>query len=94
MPEPKYTPDGLPIVSKETLTALNALAKRLDIVKFLDRVRNENPNLYEELEQIFSSDDKYPENFVQAFTTGFGFCYESLRRQAAANKLERELNGE
>ena len=97
MPEPKYTPDGLPVVSEETLIAMDDLFnkkedKNKDIGSFRKYLQKENPNLVSLMDgfvncQVGSVD------FLYGFINGMIVMYESLRRQSGANKLEREVEG-
>jgi len=90
-----YTPDGLPVISEETILYLTSLFNRKDDLymgDFKDRLEVENQNLNSFFEGMLSCGEADIEN-KNAFIVGFFFAYEALRRQSAANKLEREIEG-
>ena len=92
---PKYTQDGLPVITKEIYESYFSLLKReiikKDIVSsdFEERLREENPLLYNTLEQIVKECGKC--EFSDGVSFGFFFVYEILRNQSAANKLNESI---
>ncbi len=95
-PKPKLTPDGLPVVSRDNLHALLELsgtAQEKYQEEFEERLRRENPGLYHEINHIMQLSE-LGEEYLSGVGFGVMLAYESLRRQLAANKLEREINGE
>ena len=91
--EAKYTQDGLPVVSDETIETLNILffrSSRILLVDFMKILEQDNPNLYLFFKSMIEFDD--PKDLRKdAYIGGFYHAYESLRRQAASNKLEKEV---
>ncbi len=99
MPEPKYTPDGLPVVSEATCQAYNFLLKRSGkdlgtcLEDYCSRLRKENPVLAEGLGILANARTTKGDSVAAAILLGSFMTYDFLRRQAAANKLEREIEG-
>ena len=91
--EAKYTQDGLPVVSDETIETLNVLffrSSRILLVDFMKILEQENPNLYSFFKSMIEFGD--PKDLRKdAYIGGFYHAYESLRRQAATNSLERKI---
>ena len=95
MTESEYTIDGLPVVSEDTIRALNDILLRSGkqfISGFRDYLSKENPNLVRIMDD-FLNNEAGSVDFLYGFISGMHIMYESLRRQSAANKLERELGG-
>ncbi len=99
MPEFNYTKDGLPVVSEETIKAMSNLDSDfyLDIndIKDLRIILREKPNLglfLEDIKDHVRSHYGISADFILlGLAAGAKIVYGSLRKQAAANKLEREL---
>ena len=98
MIEAKYTQDGLPVVTIETCQTYSFLVERLNLdfntllKEYRERLQKENPILCEALSNLivplFKED--YGEKAASILFGSF-ITYEFLRRQAEANKLEKEL---
>ena len=93
MTESKYTPDGLPVVTEDNLLALvEILEKRTQIsLDFLTKLKNENPGLGDLLTEINKDYKENERDYVCGILGGAMLVYESLRRQAAVNRLEKEI---
>lgn len=89
MVDSKYTLDGLPVISAETIVAAIDILSRLDTKKenLIDRIKEENPNLFALVTQIVRSGSPTTDYKV-GFWSGTMTVYELFRRQTAANKLE------
>src|SRR3989344_3512367 len=94
----KYTPEGLPVVTKETILSLRDIIKR-EIKKdrceflvrsFLYRLKEENL-LVLKLVGDFVIESLKDEDLKNEYFSGAFITYESLRRQYASNKLEKEI---
>ncbi|MDO8460480.1 MAG: hypothetical protein Q7S74_05190 [Nanoarchaeota archaeon] len=97
----KYTVDGLPIVSRETIdvfqrdmlrrcTEGNDSEFSLEIVK---RIVKENPYLANAAEEFYGQTnqrDGKPLEPSEDYYFGIGVTYELLRKQAESNNLERK----
>jgi hypothetical protein len=96
MPEQNYTQDGLPVVSEETIKAMDAIfpmSKKSTLKDFKEYLIKENPNLVRIMDEFVMFDETGSVEFLYGFLSGMQIMYESLRRQSAANKLEREIEG-
>ena len=98
MTNAKYTRDGLPVISKENLRALDDIIHRIysrssEEKEIIDRLK-EDPDLFNYLNSFcMGIENSKGRIHAVAFFAGSIFVYEALRRQAAANKLEREVEG-
>ena len=92
MTEQKYTREGLPILTEENLDALLQIWKRdKDFDLFVQDKIKENPGLYSFLEKMKKECKGDYYDFSQGIIAGAMLLYESFRRQAEANKLEKEF---
>ena len=88
-----YTPDGLPVVTKETVTSLAGIVQRelhsyVCDAGMLRQIETENPLVYRIIESLKKRCDN---ERYRAYAFGMYFTYELLRRQSAANKLKSEV---
>ena len=101
MEERKYTKEGLPIISKDSIdryTAENHVngtyrqkLKTLDLGQILC---DENRELFKYVNALRNFHEQQGETEIaKAIITGVGIAYILLRSQAEANKLEEEFNG-
>lgn len=91
----KYTKDGVPIISRQTLDSLRAIALRGDgpeliIKEFKERLLKENKGLADYLEHVFAGAFQ-GDVFDQGVATGFYIIYEAIRNQSASHKLEEQI---
>ena len=97
MAEKKYTSDGLPIVSKETIIAFIDKSRtthpHIAMGEFGNRLKTENYDLGCLLDSIKNDAQRagISEENIDYIFIGAMVIYESLRKQAGANKLEKEL---
>jgi len=90
----RYTRDGLPKVSEDTIT-----------VGVTDYLRYCSENIYNEIKNILKSENPLmlklleiyretsPDDYSkEGFTFGFAECYKLLKRQAEHNKLEESID--
>ncbi len=99
MTERKYTSEGLPIVSQATMEVLarDLGARGLEyILQNLRRLVQTNVHagqflgIYSDvISKIEGRDDT---DFKKGLVMGYLCAYELLRRQAEANKLEKDIN--
>ena len=94
---PKYTNEGLPIVSEETIDIYlrdisirsDEISSKMLAIRCVDligtQLEQENPLLYL-MEQLQITD--YTKTELDAYRFGFASAYGLLRRQAEINKLE------
>lgn len=91
---PKYTEEGLPIVTGESLCSFSKdLEKKgvKNVVEWAKQIGKENPLVAEYINGFYS---KYPEEYRLMFMLEIEGLYILLKRQAEANKLEKEFNGD
>ena len=112
-----FTPERLPIVTRELIRVLNRDYKR-DFRIFGEGDENDESIFSREIKQLIRHNNglyNYLENTARgvykenkdmmtgrdirdvtaiSFLTGAIMCYTALRKQAEANKLEKELKGE
>lgn len=101
----KYTPEGLPIVSDATLEVflrdlqrqgLEGRQARL-LQDLAQKIQSENPVFWQEITQYREDSKNYspnPKDHGLGVLAGAIIGYELLRRQAEANLIERNFNGE
>ncbi len=99
MTNKKYTPEGLPILTRETLNMHFIEEKKLDketdtgLIEIMERraegIFNENPFIQSALDKFCREYDFKGEDelHVQAAAV---YVYQLLKRQAEVNKLEEE----
>ncbi|MEK6937104.1 MAG: hypothetical protein AABW58_03470 [Nanoarchaeota archaeon] len=103
MPKPKYTSDGLPVISPENIETYGKLYLRdlkragiEDVFKvFLEKLEKENHNLCTLLVSAIENRRAlgFSDDYLTGLIIGARAVYEALRRQSAANKLEKEFEG-
>ena len=99
MPNQKYTPEGLPILTKETLGMHFVEEKKLDretddgLIEVMERrakeIFNENPVLEGALDKFCREYNFEGMDEVCAQAAGV-YVYQLMKRQAEVNKLEEE----
>lgn len=91
----KYTPDGLPVVSIDTMLTMQheiTKYKNNQLQGFRNFLIKENQNLVRFIDDMVEG-EVGTIDFTYGLICGMQIMYESLRRQSAANKLEKEING-
>lgn len=98
--KPKLTPDGLPVVTGDNIRALAELSVLCKddtassyMEQFGERLKRENPEIERWIDLMYE-EVRLPKEYRRGFVYGALFVYESLRRQLAANKLEKQVKGE
>ena len=98
MANERYTPEGLPIVSRKSIDSYVAEQLRWidtgDIRCFQDFISNMESNLREKNRELYKFYKEHPpddKNLEMGFIIGFCVLYDLLRKQAEANKLEEDL---
>ncbi len=100
----KYTEDGLPVITKENLLALNEILgfgknkdKYEEYNELFSRLNQENPIIWKLIQAVrvmykeeSESDEHAP--LSSGMMGGVIFMYESFRRQYEANELEEMIN--
>ena len=92
MPEPKLTPEGLPVVTEHTGHSLNhdvSSSASFSLAETYNRIRVYNPVLAEIIDVFAKQFDEETRGVARAKMIGI---YELLRRQAEANQLENTVN--
>lgn len=97
--KPKYTPEGLPILTKETLDMHFVEEKKLDresddgLLKVMERrakeIFDENPVLEEALDRFCREYNFEGMDKVCAQAAGV-YVYQLMKRQAEVNRLEEK----
>lgn len=89
--EPKYTPDGLPVVTEQTYeSTISSIGKDLRLneslgAELIRKIKRENPFINQVLENLVKTLGEC--DFVDGVNLGLISAYELLRRQSEANKL-------
>jgi len=101
--EPRYTEDGLPVVSIETVKSLLDILIRSSEQEFRREVLNlgqgfygrlaeENPHLCVMIQKIESiGKENFGRNYSNGLAVGAFLAYEAVRMQASANQLKDNL---
>jgi len=89
MVESRYTSEGLPVIKDDVFARMiDKLKNGLDD-DLAGNLRTDNPKIFDLMKTMF---ELYNGNsFARGCLAGTMFTYELLRRQSAANKLERDL---
>lgn len=101
----EYTPEGLPRVSDATLEVFLRDIQRqgseggqtLLLSGLAQKIPRENPVFWREINQYREDSKNYspnPKDHGLGVLAGAIIGYELLRRQAEANQIERDFNGE
>ena len=91
----KYTPDGLPVVTRETFRLFVELLNREQKAVISDTdatfeqlLKCENPVFYDALHALLPV---YNDDEARGFVKGMQFTYEQLRRQMSAYRLDDQM---
>jgi len=97
MPEQKYTQEGLPVVSEDTINIfIRDLERRLSedgdsfenlFSEIEDKLGEENPNLI--LIKDYVANREWSEKELDLFNFGLCFAYNLLHNQLEINKMEK-----
>jgi hypothetical protein len=91
MENPKYTREGLPIVSKLGIESLGELLQRHDSKSLFNNGRNAlsegNSHLFEMYKVAMKNGGER-----ERWAIGFLTCYELLRRQSETNQLYHQFS--
>ncbi len=96
MQNEKITSDGLPVITRNNLIAFIEISSNENYSKnkfndFMDKLNQENPEIYNFFDKAIEKLIEDSSDYARGFITGSYMIYEVLRRQSAANKLEREV---
>lgn len=87
--EIELTPEGLPVLTEKTRTELlKEIPNPLISLKYIERVRKENPDIHENL--FLGLVNHYPQ-FSDELMSELGLCYESLARELELRQSSLKL---